>query len=287
MFIVSLFCFSCFVSVFSVFFRLTMFSVVQVEGENTVVNDVLDVRPLEKHRKYKFEAEDPAIYSDDDDFAEDPDLRREWPDVKLPQSVPIPDVSKDRALIVEKALESHHFNARLLESFNVNACKAYKMSKATTILQGVGKDDRDCSICGKKAFGTAHTLRSHIKSVHIKITDHQCGTCGKYFAEKSGLKVHSRIHNPTQQFKCERCPKTFDSKGHLREHFQSHKPAEERNTTCKNCGKFYAHRRGYKAHLEVCGVPPAERERFKCDECPKDYANKRDLRKHEKNVHKK
>ena len=77
-------------------------------------------------------------------------------------------------LIIKKTLEAHHFNAKLLESFGVNACKQYKCTKAEAALNAVSKDDTECRICGKKSFSTMHTLRSHIQSIHIKVTKNQC-----------------------------------------------------------------------------------------------------------------
>ena len=68
------------------------------------------------------------------------------------------EVSEERDLLIKKALEAHHFNAHLLESFGVNACKQYQLMKAETVLHRFEEDDTACRICGKKEFSTSHTL---------------------------------------------------------------------------------------------------------------------------------
>ena len=148
------------------------------------------MKPLVEHPGYNLDEEDDSIYSDNEDFLEGVKLRWEWPDRKLPEKKKIPEVSEERALLSKTTMEAHHFNARLLESFGVNACKQYKLTKADTVLQRVRKGDSMCTICGKKDFSSTHTLRSHIQAIHIKVTKHQCDVCSRYFAEKLGLKAH-------------------------------------------------------------------------------------------------
>ena len=246
------------------------------------MTDVLKVNPLVEHPGYKLKEEDESIYSDDEDFLEGVDLRREWEDRELPKKKDIPEISDEHALLIKKTLESHHFNARLLESFGVNACKQYKLSKAETVLQRIGKGDTTCNICGKKGFSTTHTLRSHIQSIHIKVTKHQCDICSGYFAEKSGLKAHRRLHSEAEKFSCDQCKKTYDSKGHLNEHKKTHLTAEKQGTVCSKCQKKFAHKKGLTEHLQSCGIPEAERKRYQCDQCDKHYALKRDLTRHMK-----
>ena len=145
------------------------------------------------------------------------------------------------------------------------------------MLNRVEKDDTACGICGKKGFSTSHTLWSHIQAIHLKVTKHQCDICLHYFAEKSGLKAHCHLHNEIEKFQCDQCDNSYDSKGHLNEHKKSHLTAEKRGTVCALCGRIYAHKKGYIAHLEICGVPPEERRHYECKECGKSYAHKRDL----------
>ena len=199
----------------------------QVDDGDNVITDTLDVNPLEEYTGYELELDDPEIYSDDEDFVEGVELRDEWEDRPIPKKKDIPQISADRALLVKKTLEAHHFNAHLLESFGVNACKQYKLSKAQTILDCVGKGDSTCKICGKEGFSSTHTLRSHIRSIHIKVTQHQCDICQRYFAEKSGLKAHRHLHVEAEKFACDQCDKSYGSKGHLNEHKKAHLTAEE------------------------------------------------------------
>ena len=104
------------------------------------------------------------------------------------------------------------------------------------MLKRVEKDDTECGICGKKGFSTSHTLWSHIRAIHLKVTKHQCSVCSCYFAEKSGLKAHHHLHNEMDKFQCDQCGNSYDSKGHLNEHKKSHLTAEKRGMVCAVCG---------------------------------------------------
>ena len=46
-------------------------SFLQVDEGDTVTTDVLDVHPLIKNLGYRLDMEDPNIYSDDEDYAEE------------------------------------------------------------------------------------------------------------------------------------------------------------------------------------------------------------------------
>ena len=129
-----------------------VFPVHQVDDGEEIISDVLGVNPLVEHPGYKFALEESDIFSDDEDYAEGVNLHREWPNRPLPKKKEIPEVSEDRALLIKKSLEAHHFHARLLESLGVNACKRYRLTKAVAALNRVEKDDTACGICGKKGF---------------------------------------------------------------------------------------------------------------------------------------
>lgn len=132
------------------------------------MTDVLKVNPLVEHPGYKLEEEDESIYSDDEDFLEGVDLRREWEDRELPKKKDIPEISDERALLIKKTLKSHHFNARLLESFGVNACKQYKLSKAETVLERVSKGDTMCSIHCDHTFNQYTSKLQSISVIYVR-----------------------------------------------------------------------------------------------------------------------
>ena len=134
------------------------FSVCQVEEGDSITLDVLAVNPLIKHPGYHLDLDDLGIYSDDEDYVEGVKLQWEWPHHSLLKVTEIPEVSEEHALLIKRTLKAHHFNAWLLESLRVNACKQYKLTKADTVLKVVKKGDSSCRICGKKGFSTSHTL---------------------------------------------------------------------------------------------------------------------------------
>ena len=256
------------------------------DGTTTTIDILLHVKPLKKTKKYRFEDEDPSIYSDEEDLGTTIKMRRAFPKEDLHKREPVRKltVDQERNKLIEQALDSHAFNVKLLATFGIDACKEYHMTLAQTMLEQVGPDDRSCRICHKE-LKTSHTLRSHIKSMHIKKTKHKCEICGKCYAEASGLKAHENIHTgETKQ--CPHCDKHFGSVSQLNEHKQSHLTAEERGSICENCGKKFAHKRGWRGHIKWCGIPKELREKFKCKYCLKEFAESTERKQHVKIHHK-
>ena len=249
------------------------------DGSNQEV-EVLHGAEVEKSSTYRFEDEDPSIYSDDEDYAQTVTLPRAFPKQKLRkhERVSRDTVQEERDKLIKKALDAHHFNARLLLTFDVDACKLFKMSRAQSILEEVGKDDRICRICHKD-LDTSHTLRSHIASIHLKKTKHTCEVCGKCYGEKSSLTAHMNTHIG-KMLKCDQCDKEYGSKSQLNEHKQSHLTAQERGSVCENCGKEFKHKRGWRGHIKTCGVALEDRERKKCKYCPMDFTTDKERRSH-------
>ena len=131
---------------FPKFFYVVMFHfpVHQVDDGPDVIMDVLQVNPLAEHPGYDLAAEDPDIYSDDEDKAEVVTLRQEW-EHNL-------DMSDEQALLIKKTLQAHHFNAKLLESFGVNACKQYKLIKAEAALNAVQRVIQNVVSVARRVF---------------------------------------------------------------------------------------------------------------------------------------
>ena len=221
------------------------------------------------------------MYSNEDDFDVGFVLRREWKDVPLPSK---PKEEDATFKYLAEAQRAHAFYASLLAMHGIDACKVVKLSKATTVLENVAKDDRTCNICHKVLAG-ALSLKNHIRTEHVGKKKHYCKSCDQYFAEASGLKIHNRKHGIGVMFPCTKCSKQFPSVGRLNEHKRSHISASERSDAkCESCCQEFVHRRSYLDHVKWCGLV---RPRFQCHLCPKNYAHKRDLTGHLKHHEKK
>ena len=119
----------------------------------------LPVKPLEKSPTYDIAEEDPSVYSDEDDFDVGFVLRREWKDVPLPSK---PKEEDATFKYLAEAQRAHDFHVSSLAMHGIDACKVAKLSKATTVLENVAKDDRTCNICHKVLAG-ALSLKNHIR----------------------------------------------------------------------------------------------------------------------------
>ena len=125
----------------------------------------LAVKPPEKSLTYDIAKEDPSVYSDEDDFDVGFVLRREWKDVPLPSK---PKEEDATFKYLAEAQRAHDFHASLLAMHGIDACKVAKLSKATTVLENVAKDDCTCNICHKVLAGGT-----------ILEEPHQDGACRK------------------------------------------------------------------------------------------------------------
>ena len=211
----------------------------------------LAVKPLKKSLTYDIAEEDPSVYSDEEDFDVGFVLRCEWKEVLLPLK---PKEEDETFKYLAEAQRAHNFHASLLATHGIDACKVSKLSKATTVLENVTKDDRMCNICHKELAGV-QSLKSHIRVEHVGKMKHHCKPCDKYFAEASSLKIHNRKHGIGAMFPCTKCSKQFPSIGCLNEHKRSHIPALEwSDAKCESCGKEFIHRRSYLDHVKWCSV---------------------------------
>ena len=168
----------------------------------------LAVKLLMKSPTYDLSAEDPMVYSDEEDLDVGFSLRHEWPDVPLPSK---PKEEEETFKYLEEAQRAHDHTS-LLATHGIDACKVHKLGKAMTVLDGISNKDRVCFIC-QKELPSAKSLRSHIHTEHMGKTKHYCRECDKYFAEALGLKIHNRKHGIGAMFPCTQCKKVFPAIG--------------------------------------------------------------------------
>ena len=133
------------------------------DGSSVSCSLPLAVKPLEKSPTYDIAEEDPSVYSDEEDFDVGFVLRREWKEVPLPSK---PKQEDEMFKYLAEAQRAHDFHASLLAMHGIDACKVAKLSKATTVLESVTKDDRTCNICHKGLAG-AQSLKNHIRVEHV------------------------------------------------------------------------------------------------------------------------
>ena len=111
-------------------------------GEAHIERDLIVTAPLIKSPGYRLQDDDPAIFSDGDDF-DKLVPEREWPDEALPsppqptpQPAPQPRSAHNLQALtaseatVQSLLKSHCLQADVLKSPGTDACAEYKKGKA-------------------------------------------------------------------------------------------------------------------------------------------------------------
>lgn len=102
-----------------------------------------------------------------------------------------------------------------------------------------------CSEC-KEEFPKIHKLRAHFIIAHTN--EYLSCTCGKRFATKKSLDLHSVIHNKQKMFPCVDCPKTFATKKNLTQHMWIH--SKNKRFECVPCNKQFNQRVSWKTHVK-------------------------------------
>lgn len=68
------------------------------------------------------------------------------------------------------------------------------------------------------------------KLVHSGVKPHKCTICGKAFALRGNLTVHTRIHTGEMPFKCNICMKQFSNSNVLKRHQLMHRRKTQLNS---------------------------------------------------------
>lgn len=125
-----------------------------------------------------------------------------------------------------------------------------------------------CPYCGK-CYKVGVRLEKHIKNLHtekkeipeITKTDttgektHECGECGKLFAQLKDLESHMLIHSILPEIhECNVCGKSFSTLQHLKEHDQCKKSCkktlEDKSRNCIFCGRIFMGDKRLENHIK-------------------------------------
>ena len=132
--------------------------------------------------------------------------------------------------------------------------------KCTSTLDKTEEVSHKCEYC-PKTFPRRCALKRHYKH-HSKMRDFACLKCGKAFADKRNLVIHTQKHHPEDlsqfeipaQEKCDRCDKFFLKKTHVLLHkIKEH--GEKFPLHCPTCNKGFLKgdlKRKFKVHRKEC-----------------------------------
>uniref|UniRef100_A0A8C1NSE2 C2H2-type domain-containing protein n=1 Tax=Cyprinus carpio TaxID=7962 RepID=A0A8C1NSE2_CYPCA len=101
-----------------------------------------------------------------------------------------------------------------------------------------------------------------------------CQQCGRSFARKGNLKVHTGVHTGERPYSCVLCRASFTRRGSLKAHMRTH-PGES-PYICKPCEKSFSSKEGLKAHMRR----HAGEKCFKCRQCGTRFSDKNLLKDH-------
>ena len=120
-----------------------------------------------------------------------------------------------------------------------------------------------CSTC-QKSYASDSLLKRHTQSAHQDRTFIKCQECGKQLANKSGLKVHMKLHKG-ELVSCSYCPWKSHIKSklykHMRlQHMEEWEREQEENKNilkCAECGKIVVSKAALTLHrVKVHGQKP-------------------------------
>ena len=146
-------------------------------------------------------------------------------------------------------------------------------------LKNVHKEKTEiCSHCNK-GFKTTKHLKSHIKSVHLKVKDIECQLCDAKFTILNYLYQHmTNFHG--EKIKCDLCDQLYP-RGRLKPHIKEvHQNI--RTFKCNECEFTFKQKSHLRTHIKEIHKKLKD---FACSFCESKFARKSDLKKHVKRKH--
>ncbi|XP_071481635.1 uncharacterized protein [Diadema antillarum] len=144
-----------------------------------------------------------------------------------------------------------------------------------------GEKPFQCKVCSR-CFSQKSSLKRHMslhdptcKHVYVQIRE-QCKVCGKSVS-KDYMRVHMGVHKGEKPFRCKVCSRCFTQKSSLKRHMYLHDPKHVYvlREQCKVCGKSVS--KDYmRVHMRVhTGEKP-----FQCKVCSRYFKQKSSLKQH-------
>ncbi|KAM5172033.1 uncharacterized protein ACMZJ9_004878, partial [Mantella aurantiaca] len=142
------------------------------------------------------------------------------------------------------------------------------------ILRPAREKPHECNLCGKYFAKKSH-LQSH-RRVHSGVRPFACLDCGKRFTSNSTLVDHQRIHTGEKPFVCSECGRSFTKNSNLIDHQRTH--TGEKPFACTACGKCFARSSNLVEHHKT----HTGEKSFVCSECGKGFSRSSTLAEHQK-----
>ena len=140
------------------------------------------------------------------------------------------------------------------------------------------KKDVLCALCSK-TFKTQQNLIQHLKS-HEEREPYKCPECDFVSSVNIAIHKHRQIHSGNSQI-CEICGQAYSDKSTLKKHKQVHDPSRPFGCSISGCTWRFRTKTMCDAHIQGHG----SKRTFKCEVCGYAFRQKHHLQRHEKVVH--